>query len=345
MAGAPKTVMVASLQASSDIGDVAGNTAKFTTLAEEAAGNGAKFLVIPETAITGYLSQDLLTNWHVPEDGRPNHHFPRGKHPAEFAEVAKTGPSCRHFAALAAKLQCYITVPFLEVAEEAAGPDTNLVLPKNPQVQAVTAGAEQKSQLVAETGEEKEVPKVRYFNTVCLAAPNGEIVAHYRKTSPWPTPEQSWASKGKNPAFYDTEYGRVGLAICFDIHSVLALYAPHQIWTLLYPIAWVGNPVDWYRKKLPTLLRKVNCPHYIAGCNWSTDKAVEWEGNGISTHFAPKGELMGSTNEQLGSTIVYSTFWTESALKARGHRFDSLDLKRYAEWTNNNGGEAKSWKW
>src|SRR5262245_20744426 len=62
---APKTVKVAAVQCSSNLGDVAGNTKKLTTLTKEAAKNGAKFVVLPEAAITGYLSQDLKTNWHL----------------------------------------------------------------------------------------------------------------------------------------------------------------------------------------------------------------------------------------------------------------------------------------
>ena len=64
-----KTVKVAAVQCSSELGDVEGNRKKLTALVEEAAAHGAKIVVLPEAAITGYLSQDLKTNWHVP--GRP----------------------------------------------------------------------------------------------------------------------------------------------------------------------------------------------------------------------------------------------------------------------------------
>ena len=82
----------------------------------------------------------------------------------------------------------------------------------------------------------------RYFNSVCLVSPGGKIVAHYRKLTPWPYPEQSWATPGDlGVATYDTEYGRVGLAICYDIHTILEKYQPKKIWALLYPIAWVDD--------------------------------------------------------------------------------------------------------
>src|ERR1700755_2708514 len=79
----PKTVKVAAVQCPSDLGDVAGNTKRLTALVREAAKNGAKIVVLPETAITGYLSQDLKTNWHIA--GRPIEKVFESLDPAPFA--------------------------------------------------------------------------------------------------------------------------------------------------------------------------------------------------------------------------------------------------------------------
>src|SRR5438034_8708741 len=127
---AQKTVKVAAVQCSSDLGDVAGNTKKLTALVKEAAKNGAKIVVLPETAVTGYLSQDLKTNWHV--KGMPIEARFDGKDPKDFAEEVP-GASTKHFCALAKELEVYLTIPLLEVD--------------------FTQG--------------KDRP--RYFNTVCLA--------------------------------------------------------------------------------------------------------------------------------------------------------------------------------
>ena len=61
----PAKVRVAAVQCPSDLGDVKGNVARLTKLVEEAAAGGAKIVVLPEAAVTGYLSQDLKTNWHL----------------------------------------------------------------------------------------------------------------------------------------------------------------------------------------------------------------------------------------------------------------------------------------
>jgi predicted amidohydrolase len=264
---AAKTVKVAAVQCSSELGDVAGNTKKLTALVTEAAKAGAKIVVLPETAITGYLSQDLKTNWHI--KGMPIEPRFQGKDPDGFAE-AVPGPSTKHFCALAKELDIYLTIPLLEVDR-----------PK------------------------EKAP--RYFNTVCLASPKGELVAHYRKLTPWPYPEKSWATAGdRGVQTYDTEYGRVGLGICFDIHTILEKYAPHKLWCLLYPIAWVDteHPAEWMWTKLPERVKPFG--HHLIGANWSVDKKQDWRGYGFSVIVSNEGKVLASAKSLYGSEIVYA---------------------------------------
>jgi predicted amidohydrolase len=273
----PRSVKVAAVQCSSVLGDVAGNRAKLTRLVTQAARAGAKIIVLPETAITGYVSQDMKTNWHV--KGRPLESEFTGKDPAGYAETVP-GPSTKHFAALAGKLKVYLTVPLLEVAKAKGkgGP--------------------------------------RYFNTVCLVSPEGKLVAHYRKLTPWPYPEKSWATPGdRGVQVYDTEYGRVGLGICFDIHTILEKYRPHKLWALLYPIAWVDDthPADWFWHRLPERCRPFG--HHVIGANWSVDKKPSWYGYGFSTILAPGGKVLASAHSLYGSEIVYATIPTAWAKK------------------------------
>ncbi len=270
----PKTVRVAAVQCSSDMGALEANTKKLTALVERAAKGGAKIIVLPEACITGYLSQDLRTNWHVA--GRPIDATYTGKDPAGFAEEVP-GPSTKHFCALAKRLGVYITVPFVEV-----------VSTKTP----------------------------TYYNTVCLASPQGKIVAHYRKLTPWLVPEKSWATAGdRGVQTYDTEYGRVGLAICFDIHTILEKYKPEKIWALLYPIAWVSDshPADWFWHILPK--RVAPFKHYVIGANWSVDHKQKWFGYGFSEIISPEGEVIANSHRLYEDDIVYAdikTAWAES---------------------------------
>jgi predicted amidohydrolase len=270
----PREVKVAVIQCSSDLGAVDANTKKLTALVEQAATNGAKIIVLPETAVTGYLSQDLKTNWQLP--GHPIEPVFTGKNPRPFAETVP-GPSTKHFAALAGKLGVYLTIPLLERAGEG--------------------------------------DQLRLFNTVCLASPKGEVVAHYRKLTPWPHPEKSWATPGdRGVQTFDTEYGRVGLAICFDIHTILEKYKDRQLWALLYPIAWVdeNHPAEWFWHKLPA--RVASFRHHLLGANWSVDGEQSWFGYGFSTIITADGKVAATAKSLHGSEIVYATLPTAEKL-------------------------------
>jgi predicted amidohydrolase len=265
----PKTVKVAAVQCSSELGDVEGNRKKLTALVEVAAKGGAKIVVLPETSVTGYLSQDLKINWQL--EGWPIEKGFKGKDPLPHAETVP-GPSTKHFAALAKKLGIYLTVPLLEV---------------------------------------EEGKKPKFFNTVCLVSPKGELVLHYRKLTPWPYPEKSWATAGdRGVQVYDTEYGRVGLGICFDIHTILEKYEPHKIWALLYPIAWVDNehPAEWFWHRLPA--RVAPFKHHVIGANWSVDEKQAWRGYGFSTILNADGKVAATAKTLYGSEIVYATLPT-----------------------------------
>jgi predicted amidohydrolase len=125
--------------------------------------------------------------------------------------------------------------------------------------------------------------------------------------TPWPHPEQSWATPGdRGVQTYDTEYGRVGLGICFDIHTILDKYQPHDIWALLYPIAWVdgSHPAEWFWHTLPPRVAKAG--HYVIGANWSVDEPQRWYGYGFSSVIAPDGKVLASARSLYGSEIVYA---------------------------------------
>ena len=265
-------VKVAAIQCSSIMGDVAANRQKLMLLIEEAATNGAKIVVLPEAAITGYLSQDVHTNWHL--RGWPMESTFTGRDPLPCAETVP-GPSTQQFGALAKRLRIYLTVPFVEI--------------------------------------DRQFDPPHLYNTACLVAPSGDLVAHYRKLTPWPFPEKSWATPGdRGVQYYDTEYGRVGLAICYDIYAILEKYQPYHIWALLYPIAWVDNrePSDWFGHRLPQRIARFH--HYLIGANWSVDKDQPWLGYGYSTIISPNGEVLASAKTLHGSEIVYAIIPTAS---------------------------------
>lgn len=63
-----------------------------------------------------------------------------------------------------------------------------------------------------------------YYNTIVLASPTREIVGHYRKNNHWGYIDNACMTAGTEEVTVDTEYGRVGLAVCFDVHVMFERY-------------------------------------------------------------------------------------------------------------------------
>ncbi len=256
-------VKVAAIQFVSAFGEPAANRRGLETLVRRAASDGAKIVVLPETAITGYTSENLRTTWQVGR--RPLSDGLRGASPGNVAETVP-GESTRAFCRLAGELGIYLSIPLVEVD------------PK--------------------TG--------RYFNTVVLAGPSGEMLLHYRKLNPWVWAERGWATKGDHGLQYvDTPYGRLGLLICYDINFEPEHLKDAGIDTLLYSIAWEDQPNSpWFKKNLPEIARKNN--FNIIGANWSVTKTPAWDGYGHSLVIDRTGIILAKTTNDLGNAIIYA---------------------------------------
>ena len=192
------------------------------------------------------------------------------------------GPLTRHFCRLAKELGIYLTIPFIEV--------------------------------------DATQPQPRYFNTICLADPHGKLVAHYRKIEPWPHAEKSWATPGnRGLQTFDTEYGRVGLAVCFDIHHVVQRYRECHLWALLYSVAWADSdyPAEWFYHGLPDKVR-TQLHHHVVAANWSVDHPQKWRGFGFSEVISKEGKVLAAAKSVFGSEIVFADLpVAKSSIKRR----------------------------
>ena len=106
------TVLAAAVQCASKFGDPAANRKRIASFVTRAARRGAKIVVLPETAITGYMSSDIKTAWQVP--GREMSDDLKGVDPKDAAETVP-GESTKFFAPIAEQYGIYLTVPLLEV--------------------------------------------------------------------------------------------------------------------------------------------------------------------------------------------------------------------------------------
>ncbi|KAH3763172.1 N-carbamoyl-D-amino acid hydrolase [Pelomyxa schiedti] len=274
------SVKVACVQESSDLQATDHNCDKFEAQVRIAAANGAKIVVLPEMCLTGYLSQDLKKSWHVP--GKPLNRSPttnstfEGVDPTEFAEPVP-GKTTNRFCALARELQIYLTIPFCE----------KVVPPP------------------------LSTAKFLFYNTVVVANPAGTICAHYRKNNLWPYIDLAWQSRGTENVCFETEYGKVALAVCFDIHIMFERYSNvGDVWALLYSIAWVDTDTRyWFTYGLPEFIQQHPPAKYVLGANWSIDKPESgegWNGYGYSSIYGPSGVLLAQAKTQIGPEIVYA---------------------------------------
>jgi predicted amidohydrolase len=107
----PETVLVAAVQCHSEFGKPMDNRERLGRLVRQAAAGGAAIVVLPETAVTGYMTADLKKTWQVGD--RQLSEGLEGIDPTRVAETVP-GPSTRYFARLADQFGIYLTVPLVE---------------------------------------------------------------------------------------------------------------------------------------------------------------------------------------------------------------------------------------
>jgi predicted amidohydrolase len=188
-----------------------------------------------------------------------------GRSLQNYAE-AVDGRSVQLFGELAAELGIYVVVPFIEY----------------------------------------DRAQRKYFNTLVLVGPGGKLRAHYRKLNPWPRAEATWASDGdRGVVWVDTEFGRLGLLICYDIHSVADKLAAEKAGTLLYSIAWVDHkPQMWFDERLPDFARRLRVN--IVGANWTfrPGRPLVDKGYGYTRIIDARGKVLSRAKAELGEEIV-----------------------------------------
>lgn len=188
-----------------------------------------------------------------------------GRSLAGIAEPAD-GESARRFGALARELRACIVVPFIE-RDEAAG---------------------------------------RYYNSQLLFGPDGRRLAHYRKLNPWPGAEATWASRGDlGVVTADTEFGRLGLLVCYDIHSLPRQLAEKKADILLWSVAMVGfKPEEWFGQNLPERARNLGVNVIAANWTFPKDARPADRGYGYSCVIDRTGRVLAAAADECAEEIV-----------------------------------------
>jgi len=257
------TVKVAAIQFMSEFSRPEVNREIDRIHSRQAAADGAKIVVLPETAVSGYMSYDIRTGWHASD--RSLTAGVRGVAPDDVAEQVP-GVSTDMFAALADELDIYLTVPIVE----------------------------------------KDIESGKFFNTLCLVGPEGDLLLHYRKQNLWLYADQGWMSEGDlGLPYVDTEFGRIALLICFDINFELHDVEAQDVDILLYAVAWVDHEKSpWFSSCLPRMARDYDVSMVVA--NWTVPGKPRWHGYGHSCVISRSSSVLAKASQDHDEEIVYA---------------------------------------
>jgi len=156
-----------------------------------------------------------------------------------------------------------------------------------------------------------EVADGVYYNALILLDPKGEIVAHHRKNSLWPPGDASWVTSAPAKAsVVDTPFGRVGLMICHDLHTMPGVLKKARADIVLYAVGWYGpNVENWYRDIFPRRYVQPN-GFAVVAANWAVPPGEkDWGGAGYSCVIDSNGGVIAMAKTPTDEEIVISELW------------------------------------
>ncbi|KAK2757628.1 hypothetical protein FQN54_004597 [Arachnomyces sp. PD_36] len=174
--------------------------------------------------------------------------------------------------------------------------------------------AEAKSYLVGGSVPEYVPETKKYYNTSLVFSPSGALIGTHRKTHLFDIDipgkirfqESEVLSAGDKLTIVDLpEYGKIGLAICYDARfPELAMIAARKgCFLLLYPGAFnlTTGPLHW---SLLARGRAVDNQVYVGLCSPARDMEASYPAYGHSLVVNPNAEILAEAEEK--ETIVYA---------------------------------------
>ncbi|XP_047944702.1 omega-amidase, chloroplastic-like [Salvia hispanica] len=158
----------------------------------------------------------------------------------------------------------------------------------------------------------------KLYNTCCVYGPDGKLKAKHRKIHLFDIDipgkitfkESNTLTAGETPTVVDTEVGRIGIGICYDIRfqELAMLYSARGAQLICYPGAFnmTTGPLHW---ELLQRARAVDNQLYVATCSPARDVAAGYIAWGHSTLIGPFGEVVATTEHDeaiIISEIDYS---------------------------------------
>ncbi|KAJ5621433.1 hypothetical protein N7528_006216 [Penicillium herquei] len=197
---------------------------------------------------------------------------------------------------------------------------------QSPSFHALSAiAAEANAYLVGGSIPELEPSTKKYYNTSLVFSPTGSLIGTHRKTHLFDIDipgkitfkESDVLSPGNQLTVVDLpEYGKIGLAICYDIRfpEAAMIAARKGAFLLVYPGAFntTTGPLHW---SLLGRARAVDNQSYVALCSPSRDLESTYHAYGHSLIIDPSAKVLTEAEEK--ETIIYADLDNDTIVNIR----------------------------
>ncbi|KAL9628026.1 MAG: hypothetical protein Q9164_007417, partial [Protoblastenia rupestris] len=153
----------------------------------------------------------------------------------------------------------------------------------------------------------------KYYNTSLVFSPAGKLIATHRKTHLFDIDipgkitfkESDVLSPGNKVTIFDMpEYGKIGLAICYDVRfpELATIAARKGAFLLVYPGAFntTTGPMHW---SLQGRARAMDNQVYVALCSPARDTNASYHAWGHTMMVNPNAEVIAEADEK--EVIIY----------------------------------------
>jgi predicted amidohydrolase len=197
---------------------------------------------------------------------------------------------------------------------------------QSPSFHALSAIAvEANAYLVGGSIPELEPSTKKYYNTSLVFSPSGALIGTHRKTHLFDIDipgkirfkESDVLSPGNQLTVIDLpDYGKIGLAICYDIRfpEAAMIAARKGAFLLVYPGAFntTTGPLHW---SLLGRARAVDNQSYVALCSPARDLDASYHAYGHSLVADPSANILSEAEEK--ETIVYADLTNDAVANIR----------------------------
>ncbi|KAF9186115.1 hypothetical protein BGZ51_002240 [Haplosporangium sp. Z 767] len=187
-------------------------------------------------------------------------------------------------------------------------------LKDGPSVKALSSMAKDaNAYLIGGSIPERDPSDDKIYNTCTVYNPLGELIATHRKIHLFDIDvpgkirfqESETLTAGNKLTHVETEFGKVGVGICYDIRfPEPAMIAARQgCFVMIYPGAFnmTTGPMHW---ELLQRARAVDNQIYVAACSPARDLNAGYHAWGHSTIVGPAGDVIETMDEKQG--IIYA---------------------------------------